>query len=181
MTAAGLPGGRRPTLKPSDESGDMMLDAMYYPLGSGRARHGLPLKEFQVSLILPWRSGFGSIHHGDARRSNGVTHTVPRRYDHYDQARHTVPCGHDPHKCFGLVFDRLHDDASYRATAAAPKLATPSCRRFPGGFTTFSSFEWETLSLVKEGSRWLGVFNVIGSVLFGYAAVWLGSIIAGKR
>lgn len=52
---------------------------------------------------------------------------------------------------------------------------------FLGGYTTFSSFEWETLSLVKDGGRWLGVFNIVGSVLFGYAAVWLGSIIAGKR
>lgn len=52
---------------------------------------------------------------------------------------------------------------------------------FLGGYTTFSSFEWETLALVKEGGRWLGLFNVLGSVLFGYAAVWLGSAIAGKR
>jgi len=42
---------------------------------------------------------------------------------------------------------------------------------FLGGYTTFSSFEWETLSLVKEGGRWLGLFNIIGSVLLGYAAV----------
>jgi len=52
---------------------------------------------------------------------------------------------------------------------------------FLGGYTTFSSFEWETLSLVKDGGRWLGLFNIIGSVLFGYAAVWLGSIMAAKR
>jgi len=52
---------------------------------------------------------------------------------------------------------------------------------FLGGYTTFSSFEWETLSLVKDGGRWLGMFNMVGSVMFGYAAVWLGSIIAAKR
>lgn len=52
---------------------------------------------------------------------------------------------------------------------------------FLGGYTTFSSFEWETLSLVKDGGRWLGMFNIVGSVLLGYTAVWLGSIIAAKR
>jgi CrcB protein len=52
---------------------------------------------------------------------------------------------------------------------------------FLGGYTTFSSFEWETLSLVQDGSRWLGLLNVVGSVLLGYIAVWLGAAIAGKR
>lgn len=52
---------------------------------------------------------------------------------------------------------------------------------FLGGYTTFSSFEWETLSLVKDGARWLGLVNAIGSVVAGYAAVWLGAMAAGKR
>jgi CrcB protein len=52
---------------------------------------------------------------------------------------------------------------------------------FLGGYTTFSSFEWETLGLVRDGGRWLGLFNVVGSVTLGYVAVWLGAIIAGKR
>jgi CrcB protein len=52
---------------------------------------------------------------------------------------------------------------------------------FLGGYTTFSSFEWETLGLVRDGSRWLGLLNVAGSVLVGYIAVWLGVAIAGKR
>jgi fluoride ion exporter CrcB/FEX len=41
--------------------------------------------------------------------------------------------------------------------------------------------EWETLGLVQDGSQWLGLLNVAGSVLFGYIAVWLGAAIAGKR
>lgn len=52
---------------------------------------------------------------------------------------------------------------------------------FLGGYTTFSSFEWETLGLVKDGSRWLGLLNVVGSVLLGYVAVWLGAAIGGRR
>ena len=52
---------------------------------------------------------------------------------------------------------------------------------FLGGYTTFSSFEWETLNLMKDGSRWLGFLNGFGSLIVGYAAVWLGAIIAGRK
>jgi fluoride exporter len=52
---------------------------------------------------------------------------------------------------------------------------------FLGGYTTFSSLEWETMSLVKDGARWLGLLNAVGSVVVGYGAVWLGTMVAGKR
>jgi CrcB protein len=51
---------------------------------------------------------------------------------------------------------------------------------FLGGYTTFSSFEWETFSAVREGGFWIGLMNVVGSVAFGYAAVWLG-VMLGRR
>jgi hypothetical protein len=34
---------------------------------------------------------------------------------------------------------------------------------------------------VKDGSRWLGFVNGFGSLLFGYAAVWLGALLAGRK
>jgi len=46
---------------------------------------------------------------------------------------------------------------------------------FLGGYTTFSSFEWETFAAVRAGGFWIGAANILGSVLLGYAAVWLGS------
>ena len=52
---------------------------------------------------------------------------------------------------------------------------------FLGGYTTFSSFEWETLSLVRDGGWWLGLLNVTGSVALGYIAVWLGAMLVGRR
>lgn len=51
---------------------------------------------------------------------------------------------------------------------------------FLGGYTTFSSFAYETLTLVRGGGMWLGFVNVLGSVLFGFAAVWLGTILAAR-
>jgi CrcB protein len=52
---------------------------------------------------------------------------------------------------------------------------------FLGGYTTFSSFEWETLGLVRDGGWWLGLLNTVGSVALGYIAVWLGAAIAARR
>jgi CrcB protein len=51
---------------------------------------------------------------------------------------------------------------------------------FLGGYTTFSSFEWETYSALRDGSPWAGLANVIASVVFGYAAVWLGAALARR-
>jgi fluoride exporter len=52
---------------------------------------------------------------------------------------------------------------------------------FLGGYTTFSSFEWETFSAVRGGGVWIGFANVVGSVTLGYAAVWIGAAIATRR
>lgn len=51
---------------------------------------------------------------------------------------------------------------------------------FLGGYTTFSSFEWETYSTVRAGAFWMGAANVALSVLFGYLAVWLGALLARR-
>ena len=51
---------------------------------------------------------------------------------------------------------------------------------FLGGYTTFSSFEWETYSSVREGGLWTGMLNVVSSVMLGYVAVMLGSMLARR-
>jgi CrcB protein len=51
---------------------------------------------------------------------------------------------------------------------------------FLGGYTTFSSFEWETLGLVRDGTYWLALVNSLGSVIAGFIAVWLGAMLAVK-
>ncbi len=49
-------------------------------------------------------------------------------------------------------------------------LATGIC----GGFTTFSAFSLETLQLMQSGKYFMSLVYVIGSILAGLAAVWLG-------
>jgi CrcB protein len=51
---------------------------------------------------------------------------------------------------------------------------------FLGGYTTFSSFEWETYSAIRDGGFWIGLANIIGSVTLGYAAVWVGALFARR-
>ncbi len=51
---------------------------------------------------------------------------------------------------------------------------------FLGGYTTFSSFEWETFTAVREGAHWVGALNLVSSVMLGYAAVWLGVMLARR-
>jgi len=44
-----------------------------------------------------------------------------------------------------------------------------------GGFTTFSSFAWETFSLAEDGQKAGAALNIVLSVVVGLAAVWTGA------
>ena len=50
---------------------------------------------------------------------------------------------------------------------------------FIGGYTTFSSFEFETLRTMQDGRIGLGLLYVATSVIAGLVAVW-GGMIAGR-
>lgn len=43
-----------------------------------------------------------------------------------------------------------------------------------GGYTTFSAFAWESFEAMEEGNVWIGLANLVGSVVLGYLAVWCG-------
>jgi fluoride exporter len=49
-----------------------------------------------------------------------------------------------------------------------------------GGFTTFSSFGWETFALGNEGQSLAAVTNVVLSLTLGLAAVWCGYRLAER-
>lgn len=49
-----------------------------------------------------------------------------------------------------------------------------------GGYTTFSSFEWEALASLRNGTAGYGVLYLASSVLLGLAGAWVGLWIANR-
>jgi len=49
---------------------------------------------------------------------------------------------------------------------------------FLGGFTTYSSFNYETSRLLEEGATDAAMLNVSVTLLGGFAAGWLGLLAA---
>lgn len=50
---------------------------------------------------------------------------------------------------------------------------------FIGAYTTFSTFEYETLRTVQDGQFLIAFLNITLSVVLGFAAVWAG-VAAGR-
>lgn len=50
---------------------------------------------------------------------------------------------------------------------------------FCGGYTTFSTFEWETFKLVRDGNFAFALLNVVGTVLVGFLGVVLAVGLTG--
>jgi CrcB protein len=49
---------------------------------------------------------------------------------------------------------------------------------FLGGYTTFSTFSFESLALIQNGYWLLGLLNMIGSVVLGLGATLCGVALA---
>ncbi|MGH7833509.1 MAG: fluoride efflux transporter CrcB [Candidatus Binatia bacterium] len=47
-----------------------------------------------------------------------------------------------------------------------------------GGFTTFSSFAYETLALARDAQNLAAVINVLAQVSLGLAGVWIGNTLS---
>lgn len=49
---------------------------------------------------------------------------------------------------------------------------------FIGAYSTFSTYEWETLSTMRSGAFALATLYAVGSLVLGLAATWLGMVLA---
>ena len=50
-----------------------------------------------------------------------------------------------------------------------------------GGYTTFSSLEYEAWQAARLGARMLGLVYVVSSVVLGYVGVWIGALAGARR
>jgi fluoride exporter len=46
-----------------------------------------------------------------------------------------------------------------------------------GGFTTFSSFAFESFELLRDGQYWWASLNLVGQVVAGVIGLWAGYVI----
>ena len=49
---------------------------------------------------------------------------------------------------------------------------------FIGAYSTFSTYEWETLSTMRSGAFALAALYAVGSLILGLAATWGGTALA---
>jgi CrcB protein len=49
---------------------------------------------------------------------------------------------------------------------------------FIGAYSTFSTYEWETLATIRSGAFFLAALYAVGSLVVGLVAVWAGSLVA---
>jgi len=172
----------RPECRPDDlrvrraQCGDAeatMRHAMQTGLGARAFLLTIFLREFQQEFKLR-RRGFGSLHHGNARRSDGVPHTIRCRHSHHDPAWRTISRGHSHHQRLGIVFDRFPHDASYGAIAAASELAISVGCGIPGRLHNVFQLR---VGDAQPGERW---WPVAGHVQYGRKCnVWIRGRLAG--
>jgi fluoride exporter len=90
----------------------------------------------------------------------------------------TLPFGTLAVNVIGSLLLGLVMEGSLRSTLLSPELRLGMTVGFMGGFTTFSTFSYETVRLLEEGSLLAAGANILLNVTFCIAAAMLGIYLA---
>ena len=78
---------------------------------------------------------------------------------------------------FGCLLIGVFYALGEKGNILSPKTRLLLATGFCGGFTTFSTFAFENMNLLRTGDNFYFLLYAIGSVVLGIAAVYLGSFI----
>jgi len=67
-----------------------------------------------------------------------------------------------------------------QATVSSPEVRELVAIGFLGSFTTFSTFSYEAMTLIRDGEWWQAAGYSLGSVVLGLLAVALGAGVASS-
>jgi CrcB protein len=96
----------------------------------------------------------------------------------YALAGRTLPYGTLTVNVVGSLLLGLIMEGSLRSTLLSPDLRFGLTVGFMGGFTTFSTFSYETVRLMEEGSFVAAGVNILLNVIVCIAAALLGIYLA---
>lgn len=92
----------------------------------------------------------------------------------YDLFGRSFPYGTFAVNVLGAFIIGLVMEFGMRSTLLPVSLRTGLTIGFLGGFTTFSTFSYETFRLLEEGSFFVAATNVLASVIVCLLFTWLG-------
>jgi fluoride exporter len=77
-----------------------------------------------------------------------------------------------------LLIGLVAELSQTRALGITPFVRVALATGFIGGYTTFSSYVFEAVTLDGEGRRWMALLYALGSVALGITAYFAGTILA---
>jgi fluoride exporter len=92
----------------------------------------------------------------------------------YELLGRGLPYGTLAVNILGSLLLGLIMEGSLRSTLLSPALRVGLSVGFLGGFTTFSTFSYETFRLIEDGSLWQAGTNILLNLLICLVGVWLG-------